>query len=429
MGIFDFVKSLKQKKVVETQKELDFKNMTLMYENQPVVDVEFNSVGINNITKIHNFDLLPLGTTNNLQKNNIDTNLLAEYIGIWLSFRVIPDSRPNIQTLLEKSNIKSTAELSCRSFNLSFSDNFWFKPQNLDIKWEEINLHQNGFSNDIGDVLFDPTTQKTTMNFVSPDPTTRGEDAKRWISEDNDAYLLKTNYMHEQVAYNECVASLICDKLNAAYVQYETVKGEIKIKSNNNIESYDCTFAKCKNFCQFNDMYLPADYLRMLTKNNTKELINFVKENYPTVFKEFQKMIVLDFVIANEDRHSENFGFFIKDGKISRFAPIFDSGNSMYFENSIAGIGEDKRCKFYGHKNNKEVMLEYIQYKEDLDFFKKENFNNIKQEIIDIYKESSVPTEKVETLARFVENQINEIEKIKEKLPKQVKWLEQEEER
>ncbi len=51
--------------------------------------------------------------------------------------------------------------------------------------------------------------------------------------------------------------------------------------------------------------------------------------NIPDFVDSINKMIVLDFIIANEDRHFNNFGA-IRDAetlKFISFSPIFDSGS------------------------------------------------------------------------------------------------------
>lgn len=415
MGLFDFVKSLKQKNVVETQKELDFKNMTLMYENQPVVDVEMAERGIGKIVDIRNGKLFPIG----VKKSEIIS--LKDSFNIWLEYKTIPQGRPNINECLQKLNMKTPYELSCKSFYLSFNDSFWFKPKNANIQWEDINLFDNSFSSDIGDILFNPNTNKITINYISPDSTTNGLDAKRWLIENRTAYLLKTNYNIEQMAYNEVFAMEIAKKLQLPVAEYSIVKGSIVI----NEQEIPCTFSKSKNFCNKGDIVLPFGYLRTLTQNNTKKLIDFIKEKYPVAYNNFKKMLILDFIIANEDRHNDNMSIRIDQNGEWHFGTMYDNGNSMYFEDkTLNGIGNDVKCKFSGHLSNKEIMLQHINY-DDLTFINKEFMEDVVKILKNTYSESEMPEERIEALEKSTRGKIDSLIQYKEQLFQRFNELEE----
>ena len=428
MGILQrFFSRCKQKEKLEPkpEKQIDFKHMTLMYKNEPVLDLEFSALGLSAVSNLRDINKLPYGVINpRNQQDGVDINYnaLKTYLGAWLEYRIIPDSRPNIKELLDKCNLQTTTELTCRSLGLSFADSFWFKPQNLEIAWEEVNLYQNGFSQDIGDILFDPTTEKFHISYISPDPTTRGEDAKRWIEENGQAYLVKTNEKLEQVAYNELVAAKIGERLKLRCAEYQVFKGDITMMENGIPIKKDCTFAKSKNFCRPDRIYLPADYLRIIVEtNNAKDLIDLIKIKEPAVYKEFQKMLVLDFIINNEDRHAENFGFEIDEYGNLYFGCVFDNGNSLNHESSeFVSATSDNKCKFHGYASNEGMMYLYFKYKDELDFFDAENFKGLKDEIINIYRQSSMSEEKIQKIAQFIEDRIQEVQQLKDRLPERI---------
>ena len=428
MGMLQrFLSRNKQKEKLEPkpEREIDFKHMTLMYKNEPVLDLEFSALGLSAVRNLRDINKLPYGVINPRNPQNgpdINYNSLKTYLGVWLEYRSIPDSRPNIKELLDKCNLQTTTELTCRSLGLSFADSFWFKPQNLEIAWEDVDLYKNGFSPDIGDILFDPTTEKFHISYISPDPTTRGEDSKRWIEENGVAYLVKTNEEQDQVAYNELVASKIGERLKLRCAEYQTYQGDITKMKDGKPVKYDCTFAKSKNFCRPDRIYLPADYLRIIVEtNNTKDLMDLLKVKEPAVYKEFQKMLVLDFIINNEDRHAENFGFEIDEEGNLYFGCVFDNGNSLNYDDreSVSEMS-DKKCKFHGYTSNKGMMYLYFKYKDELDFFDAENFKGLKDEIINIYRQSSMSENKIQKLAQFIEDRIQEVQQLKDRLPERI---------
>jgi hypothetical protein len=163
-----------------------------------------------------------------------------------------------------------------------------------------------------------------------------------------------------------------------------------------------------------------------LTQNNTKKLIDFIKENHLEVYKEFKKMLVLDFIIANEDRHSDNISIRIdKDGNW-HFGIVYDNGNSMYFENkTTSGINEDVRCKFSGHLSNKEIMLQHITSYNDLSFINEKTANDIIAMIQTVYGKSNMTNERISALRESVEEKMNFLVQYKEQLYQ--KHIEQEE--
>ena len=80
-------------------------------------------------------------------------------------------------------------------------------------------------------------------------------------------------------------------------------------------------------------------------------------------------MIALDFILANEDRHFGNFGV-LRDAKTLEwlgFAPVYDSGSSLGYDKTAAGIrmGKGIICKPF--KNSHMVQLGLIS---DLSWFR-----------------------------------------------------------
>ena len=232
--------------------------------------------------------------------------------------------------------------------------------------------------------------------------------------------MIKTDKQNEQKAYNELVAALICKKLGLRCAEYETIKGKMTTDMYGAPTEFKCTFSKSKNFCREGINYYPADQVRMMMPtSDLNDFLETLKVKEPAVFKEFQKMLVLDFIINNEDRHSENFGFEIDENGNWYLAPVFDNGNSLYYNKGIQAIGKDEYtgyCKFHGGYDNPVMMWKNIEYKDQLDFFNIEDFANIKEEVIEIFRESSMSEERIQMLANYVESQIQEVQKFKDRL-------------
>ena len=417
-----FLRKNKIKNQVKENKQtkINYKNGTLMYKDESVAKLKEGDFGQPMVENITNKDMLPVGVLNSKNNDVTDLQSISENLGIWLEYRTVPNSRPNIDKCLEKWGMENTDDLSCRALRLSLSDSYWFKPDGIELTWDDVNLYRNGFSEDVGKTMFNPENETSDIDFLTPDATTRGEDIKRWIcDEHNDAYLIKTNDAYEQVAYNELIANMICDKLGIICAEYLLIKSNVNIYNDTNKQYAvkDCTFSKSKNFCRENTTYVPADYLRIITeKNNVRDLIDIIKNKNPDVYDDFVKMLVLDFLIDNKDRHSENFGFeFDENGKI-HFAPIFDNGNSLYYDDGLTEFGYMHKCKFGAFYDNKTMLDEYISSAKQMQFFDISKFTNIKQEIFNILDKSNLSKERIFAIANFVEHQTIELQKFKEQL-------------
>lgn len=413
--------NIRKEDIDKHKSDINYNKLTLMYKNQEVAKLELHKFNKFEVTEIKDKKLFPIGIIN--KDNTNDLYSISGNLTIWMEYRTVPNSRPNIQECLRKLNIKDTTMLSCKAFGLSFCDSYWLKPDGINISWEDINLYDNGFSNDIGDMLVDITSKDNdidNIDYISPDSTTRGEDIKRWIcDDDNQAYLIKTNLEYEQPAYNEVIANLICKKLGAKCAEYNIVgKKNVVISDNNgNNTRKTSVFVSSKNFCEKDKMFVPADYLRIITeKNNVRDLIDIIRNENPDVYNDFLKMLVLDFIIDNKDRHSENFGFeFDENGKMN-FATIFDNGNSLYYDDGLNEFYYVHKCKFGAFYNNRTMLDEYISNARQMQFFDISNFTNIKQEIIDILNDSDLCYDRINAIANFIEHQIEEVQKFKEQL-------------
>ena len=295
----------------------------LCHKNINVLSFEIINDEIFDIHSIYNEEHLPLF----LQAKNITNKVTA--LKEWWQGRCIPSSRQHLDNLLTKLDGINLKSLPVKSFGLSLSDQYWIKLQTSNLKWEDVNFYKNDFSPDIGNLLFGNKLNKN-INFVSPDNTSDGWLLKKWIIKDNERFLLKGGSApYEQEPFNEVLASKICECLNIPHIPYTLVK----IK-----DSYFCS---CKNITTENTELISA-WNVLNTQNKNKRLSAFEhfinccselnidsKENLKN---DLAKMILLDFIIANTDRHYNNFAFLRNSDTLQwlGFAPIYDSGTSMF---------------------------------------------------------------------------------------------------
>ena len=271
-------------------------------------------------------ELLPLGGI-------IDTEMLRK----WWQRRAVPMSQGKIQHILEQMGITTPQEYLVKNLGLSLTDHYWIKPLDMDLGWQDINLFTNDFRDPVGDMQFNDQTAPPELpeNAFSPSSSVQGELRKKWIIVDGKRCLVKGNHgSNSQESLNEVVATLLHKKqARQPYVTYNTMR------LGNNSQIY-CV---CESFTSDEVELIPAiDVVDSKKKDNATSLYeHFIRvcsehgldEGITRPFLEYQ--IMTDFVLTNTDRHLNNFGV-LRDSKTLKFigmAPIFDSGNSMFWKN------------------------------------------------------------------------------------------------
>lgn len=276
----------------------------------------------------------------------------------WIETRQMSHERPNLDKLLKKFNIKNKSDLSTLSLNLSLFDQYWTCPQDMDINWDDVNFFANGFSSDIGDILFNPELETMNVSFISADSTTNGMDPKRWILDnDNNAYLIKTNVKNEQTQANEEIASLVCQKLEIPFIEYKIRRQNITLeydgqKYENNL------FSMSKCLCDETHTMVHATMLKMngvgKQRNN---IIDFFK-NEPELREDFEKMLLLDFIMIQEDRNTNNFGFIIDNETGKKKFFFLDNANSLCYEyNTAKNLIDEIRDKSKVYETHRSIRI------------------------------------------------------------------------
>lgn len=167
---------------------------------------------------------------------------------------------------------------------------------------------------------------------------------KNWfIAKDNKTYMLKTNaQIDDEENYldvAEIIAKKIFESVNIEYANYILTKYDSKravitegfLKENEEFYSLEDILngAVCH---PENKEIIDYIYLMQVLKRNLRKM-KFKESEIDSVILELNKVLVLDLVIANTDRHTENIGIIYntKTGSI-RLAPVFDSENSLMLE-------------------------------------------------------------------------------------------------
>ena len=296
----------------------------LMNQNIPVLELEIHdgSGRIKEIVKELNPEYMPLIALYQKDKESA--------LQDWMRSRCIPDTRAGLEDLLKQAGVDTTALFSIKNLGLNLTDQYWFKLESMDLKWDEINLFEHDFLSNHA-----PRSKKNCDVNYSPDASSNGELPKRWVIKEQERYLLKEGTApYFQQPYNECVASAILDVLEIPHVQYTLEKIEEKM------------YSSCKTFITKDTEYIPALHIkdcrkRLHRENAYQHFMQCIEKlNIPCDRKDIDRILAFDFIIANNDRHYGNFGF-IRDVKTLKFqgiAPVFDHGNSLWYRELTSQI-------------------------------------------------------------------------------------------
>ena len=256
-------------------------------------------------------------TTHILPFLSLSSEKLESKIAQWIINRGIPVTRDDIK---KDIGDKTLLDILIQNLGLSLTDHYWFNPIKETKSWAEVNLYTNNFKSIYTlDLREDIKDIAGKTNFI-PSASLKGDLKKKWI---------------------------------------------IQISSNGN-KVIGC---ECPNFTDINTEFIPA--IEIINSEKKSSSLSYYDQyiqicenrgiSYIRPFMEYQ--ILTDFIITNTDRHLNNFGI-IRDSNTLEFikpAPIFDSGNSMFYKSQYIKTGNSLLdIDITSFKTNEIKLLEYI---------------------------------------------------------------------
>lgn len=345
--------------------EMEEKMFSLMHRDDPVCAITIDAVSgsIVRVAKPTDPELLPLG-------GSIDSAMLKK----WWQRRAVPMGQGKIQRILEQLGIATTQEYLVKNLGLSLTDHYWIKPLDMELGWNDINLFTNDFRDPVGDMQFGiEAVQELPANAFSPSSSVQGELIKKWLIADGKRCLVKGNHGgNSQESLNEVVATLLHKKqIKQPYVTYNTMR----------LGDHQQIFCVCESFTSDAIELLPAiDIVESRKKDNAMSMYEHfiavciahgLEEAKVRSFLEYQ--ILTDFILTNTDRHMNNFGV-LRDTKTLKFigmAPIFDSGNSMFWQSPKLPEYDDlTNVKVNSFRTTEKQLLGYVQDRQQVDISK-----------------------------------------------------------
>lgn len=379
----------------------------LMHKNVPValLSLDEDDGHIIKVSEVYNEAHLPVGV--HVRRGVVDAGDLK----VWWNDRSIPASRSGINKALAVLNVTSTRMLLTKCLGLSLSDQYWIKPANQNVEWSQVNFFDNPFSEDIGDILLGKAIHSNNISLHSPDNTSDGCLKKRWKIIDGKRCLIKggSNPFVQQ-PFNEVVATVIARALNIPHIPYWVIWDEGK------------PYSVCEDFIT-SETELVSAWRVMQTQKQSNSISVYrhylncceamgVKDAELAV----NQMIVLDYLVANEDRHQNNFGL-IRNAETLEWigpAPIYDTGSSLGYEKLPKQIiaGKEIECKPFKKKHEEQIKL--VSSFEWLDI---SALDDIEAKIREVFREAveksdTIDEERVTAIVMSVKRRIERLKAI-----------------
>lgn len=269
----------------------------------------------------------------------------------WLSSRTLLLSRTNAKKLYQAFRLEQLQDevsraklaISCRA--LSILDNYWVKLDNDSTTWDMVNLRHNSLNQAIAQVALHGTSLSLQGSLVSPEFTTNGAYAKAWRrDEDGSLWLYKLNDM-QSTAKIEVMVSDILDCTNVSHCHYE---------AREDMGKYVCACpAMTSDDISIADGLTFIGYCNRNGINPDEYLTEHDKDNYYNMF-------VVDYLIANPDRHGQNWGiaYDSETMEIHGLHPLFDHNNA--FDNDVMD-NEEYESHFLGKTLKQNAMMSIIE--------------------------------------------------------------------
>ncbi|MCL2881049.1 MAG: HipA domain-containing protein [Treponema sp.] len=374
----------------------------LKHKDIDVALIELSNMGIVlSVKDIFNKEHLPLSC---IRKNGV---LDDGRFGKWWSERGISENRKEYGMVMRELGSLDRDRLLLISDGLSLSDHYWMDTVTARRKWKDINFYENKFDNSLGRLFFGIKKQNKKYNLNSPDVTSSGNLRKRWeIRDDGKRILIKSGnrpYMQEPV--NEVIAANICKKLKIPHVSYYIDFRKDEPRSN------------CINMTDINNELVHAiDVYNIFEPSYTENNIlkHFIKcttaLNVKNCHETLDKMMVLDYIMLNHDRHFANFGVLRNSEKLNnyRMAPNYDTGSSLFFEDSVAMIRLPEYAK--SRKICFDTLEKQLKLVRDWNWLDISALKDIGKDSKDLLMEiPSVEKKRAESLSQIIEKRVAEI--------------------
>ena len=283
---------------------------------------------------------------------------------MWLETRAIDSHRANSRLLkkalrlAEKDDVSTVAHVNAATI----TDNYWIRAIGSELTYDDIKFSDDYFSNLALKGNYDSFNRAASSNKSrTPELTNTGSFEKCWKIRNGKWW------MYKRANHSEMFSELFVYELGLALgfnmAVYE--RGDGYIKSLDFTNSASVNFEPASTFMGDNEDYI--------------DVLKTLKNICPEVIPDYIRLIFMDTIVANPDRHTNNFGLLrdIETGKIIGFAPNYDNNMALI----ARGYPSKSNSKDLLIRLFNELMQEYPEYKQYVPDVDEEKIRNVLEKI------------------------------------------------
>lgn len=235
---------------------------------------------------------------------------------MWLETRAIDSHRANSRLLkkalrlAEKDDVSTVVHVNAATI----TDNYWIRPLDSRLKYEDIKFDNDYFSNLALRGTIDSFNRAAgSKRSRTPELTNTGSFEKCWKLRDGKWWMYKT------ANHSETFSELFIYELGVLL----GMNMAVYVRGEKCVKSLDFTSGAAVNF-------EPASAF-MGDNEDYSDVVKALQTLCPAAIPDYIKMIFLDTIVANVDRHTNNFGLLrdTETGRLLGLAPNFDNNIAL----------------------------------------------------------------------------------------------------
>lgn len=333
--------------------------MYLMLKDTEVMYFDLDDFVVNVIRN----DLLPFCIRSYMKLPKNMKNILhnIQEVKSYLSSRILSLSRDNAKKIYaafqipQLDSIDNRVNVCIRCKGVSIQDSYWVKNDNEKLRWSDVNIRQNKLS-DIVDLSLSGFEPTITTSKICPELTTKGLFRKGWVSLGDALYLLKSDKTSDYV--NTKMEVLASEILECFDNKLESIEYVSDIK---NTVDGTAVVSICKNFIEEDYSFVEAWEVMEYHKRRKIDFRELCLERWGN---KFACIPVLDYIISNTDRHTQNYGFLMNNdtGVIEKLAPLFDFNCALVSDYFSRDAADTLSQMFNTTETLRELAFKYRDY-------------------------------------------------------------------